>query len=73
MKNAGVLILFVGVLLLLYSGVSYVTRDKVVDLGSIEITKESRHIIAPDMYLGVGVLLVGGVVLAMSRRKSSVL
>ena len=41
MKTAGIIIFIVGLLMTLYTGFTYVTKEKVVDLGEIEIRTES--------------------------------
>jgi hypothetical protein len=43
MKTAGIIILIVGLLMTLYTGFTYVTKEKVVDLGELEITKDNQH------------------------------
>ena len=42
-KTVGLVILVIGLLMTLYTGFNYVTREKVVDLGSIEITADKEH------------------------------
>lgn len=69
MKTAGILILVAGMLMTLYTGFTYVTREKVVDLGEIEITKESPHSVYWEPYVGVGMMAIGGAVLFFSRKK----
>jgi hypothetical protein len=40
MKTAGVILLIAGLLMTLYTGFTYFTKEKVVDLGEIQITKD---------------------------------
>ena len=54
----------------LYTGFNYVTKEKVVDLGELQITKDKEHSVNWQPYLGIGVMIIGGVVLVMSRKKS---
>ena len=59
---AGIILVVVGVIALAYQGVTYTTKDKAVDLGPIQITKEEKHTIPLPPILG-GLALVGGVIL----------
>ena len=58
----GILLIALGIASLAYQGISYTTREKVVDIGPIEATKETRKTIPLPPLLG-GLALVGGVVL----------
>jgi uncharacterized membrane protein HdeD (DUF308 family) len=65
MKTAtlvGIALLVVGVLALAYQGITYTTREKVVDIGPIKASVEKQKTIPLPPVLG-GLALVGGVVL----------
>jgi hypothetical protein len=70
MKTAGIIILIVGLLMTLYTGFTYVTKEKVVDLGELEITKDNQHTVHWQPYFGIGMMVIGGVVLILDRKKS---
>jgi membrane-associated HD superfamily phosphohydrolase len=70
MKTAGIIILIVGLLMTLYTGFTYVTKEKVVDLGELEITKNNQHTVNWQPYVGIGIMVIGGVVLIFGRKKS---
>ena len=65
MKNAGIIVLLVGLLMTIYTGFTYFTREKVVDIGKLEITKENRHSVNWQPYVGIGLMIIGGVVLIL--------
>jgi uncharacterized membrane protein len=71
LKSAGIILLILGLLMTLYTGFNYVTKEKVVDLGELQITKDKEHSVNWQPYLGIGVMIIGGVVLVMSRKKSA--
>ena len=71
MKTAGIIILIVGLLMTLYTGFTYITKEKVVDLGPLEITKDNQHTINWQPYVGIGVMVFGGAVLLLSRKKTA--
>jgi len=69
MKKAGIAILIIGLLLTIFTTFNYFTREKVVDLGEIEISANKKHRVAWSPLLGLGVMAVGGVVLLMASKK----
>jgi hypothetical protein len=70
MKTAGLIILLAGLLMTLYTGFTYVTKEKVVDLGELEITKADQHTVNWQPYVGIGVMVIGGVLFMLGRKKS---
>jgi uncharacterized membrane protein YidH (DUF202 family) len=70
MKTAGIILIIVGLLMTLYTGFNYVTKEKVVDLGKIEITKDDEHNVHWQPYFGIGMIVVGGIVLILDKKKS---
>lgn len=69
MKNLGIVLLVVGLVMTIFTGFNLVTKKKVVDLGPVEINKEEKTPIYWSPITG-GVLAVAGlVVILMGRRK----
>lgn len=69
MKIIGTVILILGIILTLFSTVQFFTKEKVVDLGIIEITKQTPHYISWSPIIGIVVIIVGGIVLWQSSKK----
>ena len=69
-KTAGIIILIVGLLMTLYTGFTYFTKEKVVDLGELERTKDNQHTVNWQPYIGIGVMVVGGAVLILGRKRN---
>ena len=67
---AGLVLLIVGVIALAYQGISYTTREKVVDIGPIHATRDETHRIPLPPILG-GILLVGGIVLLVTGSRAT--
>jgi drug/metabolite transporter (DMT)-like permease len=65
MKKTGVIILFIGLLMTLYSGFTYFMRENAADLGKLEITKDNQNSVNWQPFVGIGLMLVGGVVLVL--------
>jgi hypothetical protein len=70
MKIIGILLIAFGIVALAYGGITYTTREKVLDVGPIEATAERQKTIPLPPLLG-GLALAGGVALliAGARRK----
>ena len=69
MKTAAIIILIVGLLMTLYTGFGYMTKEKVLDMGDIEMTMNRHHTAAWPPLLGLGVMVVGGALLVVAKKK----
>ena len=70
MKIAGALILIVGLLMTIYTGFTYVTQKKVVDLGNLQVTRDDQHSVTWQPYVGIATMVIGGSFLILGRKKS---
>lgn len=70
MKTAGLVILGIGLILTLWTGFHYVTKEKVVDLGSVEITADKQRSEHWSPIVGIVVMVIGGAVLMVGNKKS---
>ncbi len=68
MKNLGIVLIVIGIVMMLITGFNFVTQKKVVDLGPIQVNKEENHPVQWSPIIG-GVLLVGGVILLVTNKK----
>ena len=68
MKTIGILLFLAGVLMTLYTGFTYVTEEKVVDLGDVEVTREDEQTVNWQPFLGIGTMIIGTVVLVIARK-----
>ena len=70
MKTLGIVLLVVGAIMMIFTGFNIVTKEKVVDLGPVEINKEEKTPIYWSPVTG-GVLLAAGIlVLVAGKRKA---
>jgi hypothetical protein len=60
MKKIGLILLVLGVLLSVYSGFNFITKEKVVDIGDIQITADKNHSIVWSPITGISLLVIGG-------------
>ena len=70
-KTVGIVLIAVGVLMMVYTGFNYVTKEKVVDIGPIEINKEKTHNVQWPPVVGI-VLIVGGVIVFALDKKARI-
>lgn len=63
-------LIVLGVVALAYQGITYTKREKVLEVGPITATKESKETIPLPPILG-GLALVGGVVLLVASARGS--
>jgi len=70
MKAVGVVLVLLGLLALVYGGISYTKREKVVDIGPIEATTTERHHV-PVPPLAGGLAVIAGTVMILAGRKRS--
>lgn len=71
MKSAtliGLVLIVLGIVALAYQGITYTTREKVIDIGPLEATAETEKTIPLSPLLG-GLALVGGIVLVVVGNK----
>jgi uncharacterized membrane protein len=65
----GIILIVVGIVAFAFQGITYTTREKVVDLGPIQVTSDTKKTFPLPPIVG-GIALVGGiVVLVMGNKK----
>ena len=69
MKLIGIALIVLGVLALALGGISYTTRERVVDLGPLKVDADKEHSMPIAPIAGVAAL-VGGVALVLVGSKS---
>ena len=69
MKNLGMVLLVVGIIMTVFTGFTLITKKEVVDLGAVEINKEERTPIYWSPITGAVLMAAGVVVLLVGRKK----
>lgn len=67
-KTIGIILIAIGLAMIAYTGFNYVTKEKVADLGPIEINAEKKHTVNWPPYVGV-ILMVGGIVVIVLDKR----
>jgi hypothetical protein len=68
MKALGIILIVVGALMMAITGFNYVTEEKVVDIGPLEVNKEENHPVQWSPIVG-GILFIGGVIALAVKKK----
>ncbi len=68
MKITGIIFIILGTLALVYQGIRYTTREKLIDIGPINVTTTERKTIPLPPIVG-GVAIVAGIVLILAERR----
>jgi hypothetical protein len=69
MRKAGILIVILGLILTIITAITFFTREKVVDIGSLKITANKPHHLSWSPLIGIAVMGVGGIVILISPKK----
>ncbi|MBP6757647.1 MAG: hypothetical protein KA133_00225 [Flavobacterium sp.] len=70
-RTIGIVIIIIGIIMTIYTGFNYVTTEKVVDLGPIEINKEKNHPVQWTPFIGLLIVAVGGFLFIKADRTKS--
>jgi uncharacterized membrane protein YidH (DUF202 family) len=68
MKMLGIVLIVVGLIGVIYGGLTWTTQDKVVDLGPIQVDKDKTHSLPVPPIAGGLCLVAGAVLVVMSGR-----
>ncbi len=69
MKILGIVLIVLGLIGVLYGGLTWTTKDKVVDLGPVEVTRDKTHAVPLPPVAGAVSLVIGTALLVMSGRQ----
>ena len=70
MKTLGYIVMLIGLGLTIFTTITVFTREKIVDLGVVEITQNQPHYINWSPFVGISVLVIGAFIILWSRKKS---
>jgi len=67
MRKDGIVILVVGLLITVITGFSYVTKEKIVEVGDLEITAQKNNRTNWSPLAGIAVVVIGGIMFVAGR------
>lgn len=68
MKNLGIALIVIGLVMVIIRGFNFTQEKEVVDLGRVEINRQETKTVTWPLYLG-GVVLIAGIVLVVAGKK----
>lgn len=71
MKILGIVLIVLGIISFAYQGISFTKKEKIIDIGPIEATKETKKTLPLPPLLG-GLLVVGGIVVLVTGSRKTI-
>lgn len=68
-RTIGIVLIVVGAAMLIWTGFTYTKKEKLIDAGPIQISADRQKTVNWPPYLG-GILLVGGIIVVATAKKS---
>jgi UDP-N-acetylmuramyl pentapeptide phosphotransferase/UDP-N-acetylglucosamine-1-phosphate transferase len=68
MKLAGIVLIVLGTLALAYQGIRYTTKEKLIDIGPLQVTSTEKKTIPLPPIVG-GIAIIAGVALILAERR----
>jgi hypothetical protein len=59
MKKNGLIVLIIGIVLTLLTSFDFITKEKVVDMGSVEISANKNHRLQWSPIIGMSIMALG--------------
>ena len=69
MKITGIFLLIAGFGLSIFTAFSYFTREKVVEIGALEITRNQPHYLNWSPFIGIAIMVIGAFIVLQARKK----
>lgn len=69
MRTLAIVLIVVGIAMLIVPGISFTKKEKVVDIGPVEINKKENKTVAWPYYAGGIVALAGVIILVTNKKK----
>jgi len=67
-KSAGLILVILGAILLIWTGFTYTKKEKIIDAGPIQVSADREKTVNWPPYAG-GVVLLAGIIILVSARK----
>lgn len=69
MKKVGIVIIVVGILITIFTGISFKTEEEIIEIGEFELTREEEQEVNWAPWVGVVVVAAGAVVVLTAKKK----
>jgi uncharacterized membrane protein len=68
MKSIGIVLIVLGACMLIWTGFNYTKKEKVLDVGPLEVSADTQKTVNWPPYLGAALIAGGIVVFAVSKK-----
>jgi hypothetical protein len=69
MKIFGIILIVLGLLLTIYTGIDFKKEEPVVELGNIEVTREKEKEVNWSPWMGAAAMVAGGILVFAGSKK----
>ena len=69
MKIIGIFIMIAGLGLTVFTAFSYFTREKVLEIGTVELTRSQPHYLNWSPFIGIAVMVIGAFIVLQVKKK----
>lgn len=69
MKILGIILIILGIAVFIFQGIRSTKKEKVLDVGPVEITKQVERSDSWQLYAAGGIAVVAGLILVLADRK----
>jgi len=69
MKLVGIILTVLGVLALVYQGIQYTSKEKILDIGSIKLSADTKKTIPLPPIVGAVAIAAGVALIVVDRKK----
>jgi len=69
MKKAGVVVILIGLILTIITAFTFFTREKVANIGDVQITRDKPHNLKWSPLIGIAVMIGGGVMVLLPSKR----
>ena len=70
MKITGIIIMILGLGMAVFTTISYFTREKVLQVGTVELTANQPHSMSWSPFIGLAIMVVGAFLILQARKKN---
>ena len=69
MKKAGIVVILIGLLLTIITAFTFFTREKVANIGDVQITRDKPHNFKWSPLVGIAIMIGGGAIVLLPSKK----
>lgn len=69
MKSLGIILIVLGIIAFLYTGFTYTKKEKVLDVGPLELNKEKEKSVSWPPLVGIALIVGGVIAIIVDKRK----